>query len=201
MTGTWPMTVWNVITHIFTFVRDTLIPLLFGEQGSLRSLIADVTTPLFGVVASAIIVFVFLFFILLKTVSLIDRGWAVIFHRRLRADDKRDMQRTYDRETKRKYSRYCGNRCEGTGLMFRCRNTGNLQGDHWFPYSLGGETTEKNLVMLCSRCNQRKSNKMPSIFQTYALYLRRKMMWGYTPAILPQKPGDWLTRKELRQRQ
>lgn len=35
-----------------------------------------------------------------------------------------------------------------------------LEIDHWFPYSLGGETTFQNLRVLCQRCNKAKGNRI-----------------------------------------
>lgn len=133
--------------------------------------------------------------LLYQVVSFFDRLRIMIIHRR-KPHDKRDSARLFSDKLKRRYNSYCGNRCEGTGILFRCRRRGHLQGDHWFPHARGGQTNAGNLVMLCSKCNKRKSAKVPTVFQTYALYFRRKMMWGYTAAIPAQKPGDWLTRKE-----
>ena len=55
----------------------------------------------------------------------------------------------------------------------------------------------KNLVMLCPKCNRRKSDKVPSIFQTEALYLRRKLGYGYAHHMDKTHPGEWIGRNYI----
>lgn len=49
--------------------------------------------------------------------------------------------------------------CEWPG----CENTDNLELDHKFPFSFGGESTEKNLQYLCQSCNLQKGSSIISI--------------------------------------
>jgi len=44
-----------------------------------------------------------------------------------------------------------GGRCKG------CRSSEKLEYDHIIPVSLGGSSTERNLQLLCERCNRRKA--------------------------------------------
>jgi 5-methylcytosine-specific restriction endonuclease McrA len=46
-----------------------------------------------------------------------------------------------------------------------CNTVDNLQLDHWLPLSKGNGLTRTNAVLLCSRCNRKKSNQLPeSVF-------------------------------------
>lgn len=142
------------------------------------------------------LVFIVSFLLLLlslKVVAWIDKAIIVMLHRK-RDRTRRDSQRGYTKSKRNLYSRICNNRCEGTGaFIFRCRNRGNLQGDHWYPHARGGATNVKNLVMLCEHCNNKKSAHVPSLFQTYALYFRRRYTKDYSKAHYI-KPGSWLKR-------
>lgn len=101
-------------------------------------------------------------------------------HRKLDKAD-RDKPRTFTSKEKALASTMCNNRCEGTGIFFRCRYRGiDLHGDHWFPHSKGGATSPENLVMLCPKCNRSKSDHIPSILQTKALNRRRKKHHDYS---------------------
>jgi len=46
------------------------------------------------------------------------------------------------------------------GRCVQCGSNINIHYDHDIPHSLGGSNTEENIRLLCSRCNQRKSNKI-----------------------------------------
>lgn len=118
--------------------------------------------------------------------------------RRKRSDERRDAVRTFTKAQRELGMSQCANRCEGTGVFFRCRYRGqDLHGDHWFPHSRGGATSVKNLVMLCPQCNMRKSAKIPSLAQTFALKLRRKIGFDYESPL--SKVGEWLPRSYRRE--
>lgn len=140
--------------------------------------------------------FVLILAIILKIVSWLDRIVVAVLHRK-KQDSERDSVRTYRLHDRKIFSSKCNDRCEGVGIFFRCTRRGNLQGDHWYPHSRGGATTKKNLVMLCQKCNGRKLAHVPSVFQTYALYFRRKIGWGYN-GMDEIKPGEWLSRSQIR---
>lgn len=59
---------------------------------------------------------------------------------------------------KRKLFQLFGNRC------FKCGSACSLEIDHHIPIVLGGHLVPSNLVALCSRCNNRKSDSPPSAF-------------------------------------
>lgn len=42
-----------------------------------------------------------------------------------------------------------------------CGSTENLELDHYIPYSVGGNTTLENCMVLCKSCNMDKYNKLP----------------------------------------
>jgi len=143
-----------------------------------------------NIIAITIITLIILF-ILLKLFLFIEEIVIKIFHRN-KSDNRRDAHRVYSSAIKEKYSQLCGNRCEGIGLVFRSKHEGHdLQGDHWYPYSRGGATTEKNLVMLCPKCNRKKTNHVPTFLQTNAIRFRRKHNLGYNNHTY-RKPGEWL---------
>lgn len=105
--------------------------------------------------------------------------------------DKRDPARAFTATSKREAAELAGGRCEGTRLI-RCRHRGDdLHGDHWYPHSRGGATTPANLVMLCPKCNRRKSDKIPTSAETTVLYLRRR---SYMPPDR-MRPGQWRPRR------
>lgn len=134
------------------------------------------------------VVFVAMLIVFLS--SKIDKFFISIVHMR-RSPHRRDPQRVFTQRQKRKASILCGWRCEGTGILGRCDYYGkDLHGDHWYPHSRGGATTEKNLVMLCSRCNRRKSDRIPSRLQTWALRCRRRF-GEYRPGV-NSNVGEWL---------
>lgn len=65
----------------------------------------------------------------------------------LRAFSEKDKRAKY--EEQQGICPICGNHFEYE----------EMQGDHNIPWSRGGKTTYDNLVMLCHRCNQEKSNR------------------------------------------
>lgn len=116
-----------------------------------------------------------------------------VSHRR-KDKSRRDDKRVFTNKEKEKVIRACLQRCEGTGIFFRCRYKGNdLHGDHWLPHSRGGATSEANLVMLCPACNRKKSDNIPSKAQTIALNWRRNHHRDYIGE-LPTPVGEWLPR-------
>ena len=52
-----------------------------------------------------------------------------------------------------------GNICSWPG----CDSRADLEKDHKFPYSLGGDSNKNNLQMLCAKCNLAKGNSVYSI--------------------------------------
>lgn len=141
--------------------------------------------------ATMIILISIIAIMMLVFISKIDRSITALLHWN-RSDKRRDSKRVYTSKQKQLASKMCKNRCEGTGILSRCKYRGrDLQGDHWYPYARGGATTIQNLVMLCPSCNKSKSDKIPSRFQTFALRKRRKYGYDYMGEI-PTKVGQWL---------
>ena len=78
--------------------------------------------------------------------------WA---HTLLDADHNRQPHRQpITREMRRAVYERDGGRC------VECGSTFDLQYDHIIPVALGGATTLENLQLLCSRCNQEKSDSL-----------------------------------------
>lgn len=145
--------------------------------------------PPFVIMAAITVLFVS---IIVAVASKVGNLFTIIAHRK-KDDSHRDAKRVFTAKEKAQMSRQCGNRCEGTGLFFRCRYTGvDLHGDHWYPHSKGGATTMDNLVMLCPQCNRRKSDTIPTSLQTKALSWRRKHHHDYSSKL--PTPGKWLPR-------
>lgn len=115
---------------------------------------------------------------------------ALLVHRR-KPHSRRDAQRQFSSSQRARAQQLCNNRCEG-GLLFRCKNTGALQGDHWFPHARGGATSWQNLVMLCQQCNNKKSDHLPTMAQTRAIQRRRRKGRGYTVPGMSTTVGQWL---------
>lgn len=120
---------------------------------------------------------------------------ALLVHRR-RPHSRRDAQRQFSSGQRARAQQLCNNRCEG-GLLFRCKNTGALQGDHWFPHARGGATSWQNLVMLCQQCNNKKSDHLPTLAQTRAIQRRRRKGRGYTALGMSTTVGQWLPKASL----
>ena len=134
---------------------------------------------------------------IVKIIFSCDKFVTSILHRKI-SQDKRDDQRVFTKDQKNAASQICNNRCEGTSLLFRCRHVGNdLQGDHWYPHSRGGATTINNLVMLCPSCNRKKTNHIPTRFQTAALNRRRRRGRDYQHPYFVSA-GEWSSRKNRR---
>lgn len=145
---------------------------------------SDSDIPVYILVLICLIVIAVILYIGLEFLRSTHRGIGKMIHRHIDYDD-RDTPRSYSKSDRDKASRKVGHRCEG-GIWFRCRHTGkDLQGDHWFPHSRGGATTNKNLVMLCRKCNGKKTDHVPDFFATWRLTQRRKK-YGL------EKPGEWM---------
>lgn len=100
---------------------------------------------------------------------------------------RKDPQRLYSSDERRVGSQMSGDRCEGELFpFFRCRG-GAEQGDHWFPHSKGGATSMENLVMLCAPCNRSKSARIPTLWQTLRITMRRRK---YFPPNREPRPGQ-----------
>lgn len=144
-----------------------------------------------------LVVAVIVAYVLMKIYIWVDKSSQAILHMK-RSPEERDSVRVYTRQEKNEALTRCRRRCEGTGIFFRCRTRDGdkgkgLQGDHWFPHARGGATTEKNLVMLCPKCNGKKSDKIPLRIQTYALNRRRRKGKGYAREY-PYGVGEWRER-------
>lgn len=92
--------------------------------------------------------------------------------------DGRDPRRLFGDADFAWIRRCAGNRCEHRyffGLL-RCTRSiaHDLQRDHWYPHAEGGATVRGNEVGMCSRCNNRKSDRIPSRFETWALRRARR---------------------------
>ena len=92
--------------------------------------------------------------------------------------DGRDPKRLFGDADFAWIRRCANNRCEHRycfGLL-RCTRSiaHDLQRDHWYPHAKGGATVRGNEVGLCSRCNNRKSDRIPSRFETWALRRARR---------------------------
>ncbi|WP_206431318.1 HNH endonuclease [Bifidobacterium castoris] len=91
---------------------------------------------------------------------------------------ERDPRRRFTRTDRDWVSGCAGGRCEHRMLfgLLRCRRAGE-QMDHHYPWSRGGATSRRNLVWLCARHNNRKSDRVPSRFDTWALVRARERYW------------------------
>lgn len=99
---------------------------------------------------------------------------------------EKDPQRMFSDSDRVWIAEAAGRRCEHLTLgVFRCRKHGtdkfplNLgdstgQMDHHYPHSRGGATSRHNLVWLCEKHNKRKSNRVPTLWQTWLLTQSRK---------------------------
>lgn len=85
-----------------------------------------------------------------------------------------DTQRTFTSAQRREGFDRADGRCEMESWgWLRCRNPAE-HGDHWHPWSKGGASELGNFVAACSRCNLRKSDRVPTFWQTRRLELRRR---------------------------
>ena len=102
---------------------------------------------------------------------------------------KRDPVRAFDANQRRAAKLWCGNRCEfDAPVLFWCRCSKPAEhADHFIPWSSGGATSMRNLVMACAGHNLSKSAKIPSRFQAARIARRRRK---YFPASMPLMPGE-----------
>lgn len=86
----------------------------------------------------------------------------------------RDEPRLFSDADRTWISKITGGRCEHRWLfgLLRCRHKGEHM-DHHYPWSKGGATDRHNLVWLCARHNIRKSDHVPTWFDTWVLYRAR----------------------------
>lgn len=137
---------------------------------------------------------IFALYIMVRLSLWLNSTFLLIVHRK-RPHESRDAQRVYSGSEKRMGNERAYHRCEGTGYIRRCRYRGSdLHGDHWFPHSRGGATTMRNLVMLCPKCNMKKSAYIPNYLQTHCLRMRRKYGEYDGPGEI-MKAGEWLPRR------
>lgn len=109
-------------------------------------------------------------------------GWIAAVH-----PHPKDPQRLFTAQQRRVGFARADGRCEMSVFwFFRCQRRAE-HGDHHYPHSHGGATTQANFVAGCSRCNSRKSNRLPGAVQTALIGHRRKR---YFPAGTPSRPGD-----------
>jgi 5-methylcytosine-specific restriction endonuclease McrA len=83
-----------------------------------------------------------------------DVAWA----RRVLADDA-DGEGTTSRESIPKAVRHAVWQRDG-GKCVECGSSENLEFDHVIPIGMGGANTERNLQLLCERCNRRKGKSL-----------------------------------------
>lgn len=98
----------------------------------------------------------------------------------------RSPDNPFDRDPRRRFTsadrdwiRSCTqDRCEHRMLfgLLRCPRVGE-QLDHHYPWSRGGATSRRNLVWLCARHNNRKSDRVPSRLSTWLLVRARARYW------------------------
>lgn len=83
-------------------------------------------------------------------------------------------------------------RCEHWGPIFpfRCRRRAN-HADHWYAWSMGGKSTDRNAVALCEKHNMQKWAKIPTSVETSYIYIRRRLRIG----VLAKVPGEWEYRR------
>ncbi len=64
------------------------------------------------------------------------------------------------------HSRYISNKVRNIvwnrdrGRCIKCEGNINLEFDHIIPFSKGGSSTARNIQLLCSNCNRKKSSKI-----------------------------------------
>lgn len=93
---------------------------------------------------------------------------------------ERDPRRLFTDADRRWIKELTGNRCEHRWMfgLLRCRRRGAYmdghgQMDHHYPHAKGGATVRTNLVWLCDRHNNRKSDHVPTRLETWMLYRAR----------------------------
>lgn len=85
----------------------------------------------------------------------------------------RDPQRWFDGSQRAAARARAGSRCEYTSWGRRCEQP-SQEIDHFIPWSRGGATALANAVCACRKHNQRKGGRMPSTFEAFALFWRRR---------------------------
>lgn len=88
-----------------------------------------------------------------------------IFLRKERPEHKREyFEKHYDynfsKEDRKIIFEKFNNSC------FKCGSKKNLTIDHHMPLNFGYRLEEKNAVLLCKKCNNKKSNRLPQSFYT-----------------------------------
>lgn len=110
-------------------------------------------------------------------------GWIASVHPRAK-----DPKRLFTAQQRRVGFARAEGRCEMSVFgFFRCSNRA-AHGDHHYPHSHGGATSLTNFVAGCSRCNTRKSNRLPGFIQTALIEFRRRK---YFPDGTSTKAGEW----------
>ena len=106
------------------------------------------------------LVFVMIFLMLNRTPE--DTVLVKRTKRHKRNDSNRSRDNQFTKEDKEKIFRKFENRC------FNCGSKKNLTIDHHYPlekgYGLKNLDGSYNAVLLCAKCNMKKSNKMPEFF-------------------------------------
>ncbi len=77
-------------------------------------------------------------------------------------------------EIRRLLLRAYGNKCKYCGSIL---NVSNMVCDHMVPLSNGGDSTPKNLEMICRRCNTRKGPLTTKEYQGVVLWLDTQEKW------------------------
>lgn len=99
----------------------------------------------------------------------------------------RDKRRSFTSAQRKRALTLSGNRCEHVNFLFkRCSSTGPFQMDHHYPHSRGGKTCDRNLVVLCTYHNQKKSGHWPNIFYTLRITIKR---FFYYPKNTKKRPS------------
>lgn len=109
-------------------------------------------------------------------------GWIASVH-----PHPKDPQRLFTAQQRRVGFARAEGQCEMSVFgFFRCRSRA-AHGDHHYPHSRGGATSLANFVAGCSRCNRRKSDRLPGFVQTALIEFRRRR---YFPEGVSTKAGE-----------
>lgn len=100
----------------------------------------------------------------------------------------RDPQRLFDTAQKSEAFSLAGGRCEfETPLLHRRCSRPGRHADHWIPWTLGGASSGRNLVVACAPHNLAKGATVPSRGKTARLARRRRR---YYPVGVATRPGQ-----------
>lgn len=100
---------------------------------------------------------------------------------------RRDPVRRFSRPQRREGMVRAGDQCEmESGFRRRCSRLAE-HGDHFYPWSKGGATSDQNFVAACARCNRAKGARIPSPGQQVRLEKRRT---AYVTAGGPLTAGE-----------